>query len=121
MPGAQNGGQRGSCLKLGCLSCGGVTILMAAAMAMGWAAVFSDGGRVSDEHPKLDHELPPDFELVRFAEATETATEARDDPFPRIEEEPLVETTGRVVLEFLRGGLEIVPGEPGDPIRVEGD
>ena len=31
------------------------------------------------------------------------------------------EGTGRVVLDFSGGFLDLVPGKPGDPIRIEGD
>lgn len=121
MPGAQGGRQRGGCVKLGCLGCGGMTVLMVATGMMGYSAIFFDGGGESDDHPRLDHDLPAGFELAPFTQATETAAETGGDPFPRIDEELRTGMTGRVVLQFLRGGLEIIPGEPGEPIRVEGD
>lgn len=111
-------GRKGvGCFGYGCLGCAGVIILMMAAGSMAGGLFFADERRVSEEHPRSDHELPEGFELLLLPEATESG--GRVDSKNEYAVGP--EGTGRVVLDFTGGFLDVVPGEPGEPIRIEGD
>lgn len=110
--------RRGGCFKFGCLGCGGAAVFIFFVSSMTMFALFSDGRGTSNEHPRIDYVLPGDFELVEYSGEF---MEIEDGIFSGPEDDLAIETMGRVVLDVSGGSLEIVPGEPGEEIRVEGD
>jgi hypothetical protein len=98
-------------LKTGCFSCLGViavSVLVLVVIAV--VALVLGPPERKVERPEVTRELP----VAPRREA------GRPEPGPDAPTEAWAGEPGRVVLDVSMGRFEVVAGEPGDPIRVEG-
>lgn len=104
-------GRSRSCLRYGCLGClGFVGVFVAIAVIVTLIGVFSDhrGGKMQRD------------EQVQSLPAGSASWDRGTQDLSDIGKPLPAGAAGRVVLDLTMARFEIVPGEPGEPIRVEG-
>jgi len=104
------------CLKYGCFGClalGGTAVLVVGVLLA--VAVLQSSGDEQREQRELSQPLPP---ATTEGSMTGTRVEAGGDAGPAPAAMP-TPAPGRVVLNLRGGRVRILPGKPGEPIRVE--
>jgi len=117
MANREGAGRRSGCLRYGCLGCAGLIAL--AVIAAGVIAVLA----LVMEPPGTEMVSPGVTREVPARPGTGDGSASSDSRAPDLPSElrpPGPEGAGRVVLDLSEGVFEMVPGDPGSPIRVDG-
>jgi len=112
---AEQGARGRGCFKLGCFGCAGLfagLVLIGGAIVALGLLIGRPDPRI--ERPEISSELPPGAVAL-------PRTDVGGDSFPDFTGTPDSAQVGRVELDLTMGSFVIVPGEPGQPPRVEGE
>jgi hypothetical protein len=111
-------GEKRGCFKVGCLGCTGVAALVLVVLtALIGLGLLTGRGEERIEPIARAHTLPGGTTPAAPGELL------LEEPLPPtlIDHEVEVAEPGRIILDLNRGEFEIVPGPPGEPIRLEGE
>jgi len=109
--------RRSGCFKFGCFGCLGlVAIVVVILVAIAALGLVASRGDAKFEAAELAQDLP----TLERTVPDELTDDTRDLAFPQADYSVPPEQIGAVHLDFSMGKLEIVAGDPGQPIRVEG-
>jgi hypothetical protein len=109
--------EKKGCFKVGCFGCGGTSLvlLLVVIVLVALAVLLGRPPRQMAES-ELVREVPPASRL----DGGSATSDRGSTEFPELGPESWSGVPGRVVLDLSMGTFEVVAGEPGGPIRVEG-